>query len=70
MSLASKLPLALTAPWKSIDAGNSYFGNTGADLVPPPPKMLVMSEIIDGIGPSKLSAKPAASERIDEPPVC
>ena len=68
MSLASKLPLELTAPWKAIDAGSSYLANTGAALVPPPPKMLAMSEMIDGIGPSKLSARPEASDRNDVPP--
>src|SRR5580658_4877987 len=30
--------------------------------------MLTMSEIMDGIGPSKLSPMPAASDRNDEPP--
>lgn len=68
MSLASKLPLELTAPWKAIDAGSSYLANTGAAFVPPPPKMLAMSEMIDGIGPRKLSARPAASDRNDVPP--
>jgi hypothetical protein len=68
VSLESKLPLEFTAPWNAIDAGNSYLVNTGAACVPPPPKMLAMSEIIDGIGPSKLSPRPAASDRSDEPP--